>query len=150
MRRCGRLQQFDINLSASRGDGNLQLFSVVVKSLPGYKPIYLERGRKRIAQASSLEKFLRYKPIYLARGRKQIVPELFVIIYVDINLSTSRGDENVNSADIDLDKALDINLFTSRGDGNTLPALSAVYTLGYKPIYLERGRKLFSDIFNFI
>ena len=57
--------------------------------------------------------------MYLARGRKLRARYNLVKVNVDINLFTSRGDENVNSADIDLDKALDINLFTSGGDGNS-------------------------------
>ena len=66
------------------------------RSLLGYKPIYLERGRKPL---------------------KSVVKALFCLI--DINLYTSRGDGNPTYSKINSLTSLDdINLYTSRGDGN--------------------------------
>ena len=130
------LSQFwpDINLSTSRGDGNYTLVFIYNNQFHRYKPIYLERGRK---------------PDFLLCN---------VCKYPDINLSTSRGDgNNIIFHSQSPIPTKDINLSTSRGDGNSL-CLTTKRTiiLGYKPIYLERGRKqkysgclgffLFSDI----
>ena len=61
----------------------------------------------------------------------------------DINLYTSRGDGNsMFESPCGLLGSLDTNLYTSRGDGNLQSSLNRSTILRYKPIYLERGRKL--------
>ena len=60
----------------------------------------------------------------------------------DINLYTSRGDGNSLKKQLRISAEKDINLYTSRGDGNPLGAIPlSNVNKGYKPIYLERGRK---------
>ena len=64
----------------------------------GYKPIYLERGRKLAVHPEYIVSFTRYKPIYLERGRKPTGAGANAFGVSDINLSTSRGDGNFDSA----------------------------------------------------
>ena len=60
-----------------------------------------------------------YKPIHLESGRKHTSICLNLILFTDINL------------------------FTSRGDGNlSVPCINIHWVFWYKPIYLERERKL--------
>ena len=86
-----------------------------------------------------------YKPIYLERGRK-----LSSLLYpskpasVDINLFTSRGDGNPRILSPYRGSCRsDINLSTSRGDGNVVGFSLLLEIVRYKPIYLARGRKRF-------
>ena len=60
----------------------------------------------------------------------------------DINLFTSRGDGNSAMSPEMMKSSTDINLYTSRGDGNKSRLIPVTLIKpGYKPIYLERGRK---------
>ena len=113
----------------------------------GYKPIYLERGRKR-----STPLFLRHEfsdiNLFTSRGDGNSPKLILLFVFViDINLFTSRGDGNILLV-IDILLYSDINLFTSRGDGNFAQVLNMrQLCFRYKPIYLERGRKqsIFSE-----
>ena len=134
----------DINLFTSRGDGNLSVPCINIHWVFWYKPIYLERerklkgwlhisiyrtiliqtyipreGTKTMMILLTIQSIPCYKPIHLERGRKHTSICLNLILFTDINL------------------------FTSRGDGNlSVPCINIHWVFWYKPIYLERERKL--------
>ena len=71
-----------------------------------------------------------YKPIYLERGRKPPLEiRLRKICTFDINLYTSRGDGNHKSKHIEYHLVSDINLYTSRGDGNCCASVNSANAL---------------------
>ena len=80
--------------------------------------MYLERGRKLEYSINERPLPVRYKPMYLERGRKRINSSSLTLFSSDINLCTSRGDGNGSVFARKYRNAMDINLYTSRGDGN--------------------------------
>ena len=99
-------------------------------------------GPTSCASSNCLEhKIWGYKPNYLERGRKQRQRIYCHQQLLDINLITSRGDGNPIRGSWKTRLMSDINLITSRGDGNPSYNFSNSFFFGYKPNYLERGRK---------
>ena len=73
---------------------------------------------------------MRYKPIYLERERKRLRIKVIRYCGSDINLFTSQGDGNILTTSSTIRVCTDINLFTSRGDGNAGVSLVLGAVLG--------------------
>ena len=85
--------EFDINLYTPRGDGNVSR-KLFVTSFMSDINSYTSKGDGNTPVPIQISRYVRYKPIYLERGRKRTLFQGFVIITTDINLTTSRGDGN--------------------------------------------------------
>ena len=89
------LSDSDINLFTSKGDGNFLIERMARKVVVKDINLFTSKGDGNVTtwKASAIGSE-RYKPIYLERGRKRIGTSTTTNLFLDINLFTSKGDGN--------------------------------------------------------
>lgn len=85
----------DINLTTSRGDGNVAVINSDNSFNTDINLSTLRGDGNTLSPSFTGISSGRYKPIYLGRGRKHTSICLNLILFTDITLFTSRGDENL-------------------------------------------------------